>query len=365
MTTVGELVRFLESKAPLGTQESYDNSGLLVGSRDALIEGVLLSLDCTEAIVQEAIDKNCNVIVSHHPIIFKGLKSLTGKNYVEKTVIKAIKHDIAIYAIHTNLDNYLFGVNYKIGSLLGLKNLRILAPTSGNLFKIIVFVPLEYVDAVRDAMSQNGAGQIGNYDQCSFSASGTGTFRAMEGAQPFVGKHGELHREQEIRLELVCRKEHLNQVINAMKASHPYEEEAFDVIALHNQDPFQGAGMIGELEQPQNALEYLQFVKRQFNCGVVRHTQIIKEQIKTVAFCGGSGSFLLSQAKTQKADLFITGDYKYHEFFDAEGEIVVADIGHYESEQFTPILLAEWLNQKNITFAVRFAETSTNPVNYL
>lgn len=365
METVGELTQFLEARAPIATQESYDNSGLLVGDKSTKITGVLLALDCTEAIIQEAIEKGCNLVVAHHPIIFKGLKSFTGKNYVERTVIHAIRNNIAIYAIHTNLDNYRFGVNHKIGELLGLKNLRILAPKHGNLTKISVFVPKNHLEQVRESMAQAGAGHIGNYDYCSFSNEGNGTFRALDGAQPFVGAHGKLHEEHEFRLEMLCRKENVARVIKTMMASHPYEEVAYDLIPLDNHDAYQGAGMIGELEKPVESLEYLRFVKQQFNCGVVKHTSITTDKIQRVAFCGGSGSFLLKNAKAQNADLFITGDYKYHDFFDAEGQIIIADIGHFESEQFTVNLLAEWLNEKNITFAVRFAETNTNPVNYL
>ena len=361
---IKEIIGHLESHAPIATQESYDNSGLLCGNAQQEIEGILISLDCTEAIVDEAIQKKCNLIIAHHPIVFKGLKSLTGKNYVERTVIKAIKNDIAIYAIHTNLDNYRFGVNHKIGQLLGLKNLRILEPKRDNQVKIVVFVPLANADELRSAMSEAGAGHIGNYDSCSFSSAGTGTFRAQTGAKPFVGNIDELHSENEIRLEMICRNEKINTVVQAIRNVHPYEEVAIDIIPLKNQDPYQGAGMFGELEAPISSIEFLQKVKDIFKCGVIRHTELCKTSISRVAFCGGSGSFLLNQAKASGADIFITGDYKYHEFFDAENQIIIADIGHYESEQFTSELIADLLKEKNITFAVRFAETNTNPVKY-
>jgi len=361
---IKEIIGHLESHAPIATQESYDNSGLLCGNAQQEIEGILISLDCTEAIVDEAIQKKCNLIIAHHPIVFKGLKSLTGKNYVERTVIKAIKNDIAIYAIHTNLDNYRFGVNHKIGQLLGLKNLRILEPKRDNQVKIVVFVPLANADELRSAMSEAGAGHIGNYDSCSFSSAGTGTFRAQTGAKPFVGNIDELHSENEIRLEMICRNEKINAVVQAIQNVHPYEEVAIDIIPLKNQDPYQGAGMFGELEAPISSIEFLQKVKDIFKCGVIRHTELCKTSISRVAFCGGSGSFLLNQAKASGADIFITGDYKYHEFFDAENQIIIADIGHYESEQFTSELIADLLKEKNITFAVRFADTNTNPVKY-
>lgn len=365
MKTVGEIVRHLERFAPRLSQESYDNSGLLVGNPNQLVSGVLIALDCIESVIDEAKDKNCNLVIAHHPIVFKGLKSFTGKNYVERTVIKAIKYDIAIFAIHTNLDNYRFGVNYKIGQILGLKNLRILAPKAENLIKIVVFVPSKHLNRVFTAMTEAGAGSIGNYDACSYRTEGEGTFRAMEGANPFVGESGELHNESETRLEMLCRKETVNGVVEAMKSVHPYEEVAFDLFPLLNLDYYQGAGMIGELEKPMQTDVFLKLVKEKFHCGVIRHTKLLTNEVRRIAFCGGAGSFLLSQAKANKADVFITGDYKYHEFFDAEEQIVIADIGHYESEQFTVNLIGELLKEKNITFAVRFAETNTNPVKYL
>lgn len=365
MKTIGDLIQYFESQAPRATQESYDNSGLLVGDAATRISGVLIALDCIESVIDEAIAKNCNLVVAHHPIVFKGLKSFTGKNYVERTVIKAIQNNIAIFAIHTNLDNYRFGVNQRIGQLLGLKNLRILAPKEGNLVKIVVFVPVDYADTIRLTMSSAGAGKIGNYDQCSFNSSGFGTFRAGLDSQPFVGGHGQMHHESELRLEMICRKENVSRALSAMIQTHPYEEVAYDLIPLQNSDAYQGAGMIGELDAPTETLEFLQFVKRQFGCGVIKHTHLLQDKIQRIAFCGGSGSFLLSKAKAARADLFITADYKYHEFFDAENQIVIADIGHFESEQYTVNLIGDLLNEKNVTFAVRFTETNTNPVNYL
>lgn len=365
MRTIGDLIQHLEGHAPRATQETYDNCGLIVGDAQAVISGVLIALDCIEAVIDEAIAKNCNLVIAHHPIVFKGLKSFTGKNYVERTVIKAIQNNIAIFAIHTNLDNYRFGVNHRIGQLLSLKNLHILAPKEGNLVKIVVFVPTDHADAVRLAMSAEGAGQIGNYDACSFNSSGFGTFRAGQGSQPFVGNHGDLHQEAELRLEMICRKEYVSRVLLAMNQAHPYEEVAYDIISLQNSDAFQGAGMVGELETPVDAAEFLKFVKKQFRCGVVKHTKLPGKQVQRIAFCGGSGSFLLSNAKAARADVFITADYKYHEFFDAEDQIVIADIGHFESEQYTVNLIGDLLNEKNVIFAVHFTETNTNPVNYL
>lgn len=362
--TISELIAHLEHQAPLATQENYDNSGLICGNPINQIAHVLIALDCTEDIIDEAIAKSCNLVIAHHPIVFKGLKSLTGLNYVERTVIKAIKNDIAIYAIHTNLDNYRFGVNYKIATILGLKNPRILAPMLNNLSKIAVYVPIANANEVREAMTIAGAGNIGNYSACSFSSIGTGTFEANESANPFVGKNGVVHQEQEQKIEMVCANEKLSQTIQAMIGAHPYEEVAYDILPLKNKNPYAGAGMIGDLETPIETTAFLRLLKERFRCAFIRHTAICKTEIRKVAFCGGSGSFLLDKAKSHKADIYITGDFKYHEFFDAENQIIIADIGHYESEQFTIDLIGELVKEKSITFAVHFTERNTNPVNY-
>lgn len=362
---IKEITSFLESLAPIPTQEDYDNSGLIVGNHDDEVRGVLISLDCTEDIVDEAIRKNCNMIVSHHPIVFKGLKKLNGKNYVERTVLKAIKHDIALYAIHTNLDNYRFGVNHEIAQRLGLINTRILAPSKNKLIKLSTFVPVEHIENVRTALFSAGAGHIGDYDQCSFSQEGTGTFRPQDNTNPFVGTKNELHKEKEVKLEVILPEYSSGKVLAALHTAHPYEEVAYDLIPLLNENKYMGAGMVGELETPVNTLDYLKQIKADFNCGVIRHTEILKDKVQRIAFCGGSGSFLLPHAVRAGADLFITGDYKYHDFFDSENQIVIADIGHYESEQFTIDLIGDAMKKKFVTFAVHLTELNTNPVNYL
>ncbi len=361
---VNEIIRYLESLAPLSSQESYDNSGLIVGDRNAEVTHALLSLDCTEAIVDEAIEKGCNLIISHHPIVFKGLKSFTGKNYVERVVMKAIKHDISLYAIHTNLDNYKLGVNKKIGELLGIDDPKILAPTSGNLIKLAVFCPKTHTETVKQALFQAGAGEIGNYDECSFSSQGTGTFRANENATPHIGEVNKRHQEAEEKIEVIITSHQKGQVINAMLNAHPYEEVAYDLIPLLNTNAEQGAGMIGTLNEPVDEVSFLKNLKKTFNCGVIRHTNLLGNSIKKVAWCGGAGSFLLGTAKAKGADIFITGDFKYHEFFDAENKLVIADIGHFESEQFTIELLDKLLRKNFTTFAPYLTGVNTNPVNY-
>ena len=362
--TFGQLTNWFNSKFPLALQESYDNSGLIVGEPATEITGVLVSLDCTEAIVEEAIAKGCNLIVAHHPIVFKGLKKLNGKNYVERTVMKAIKNDVGILALHTNVDNHFHGVNRKIAELLNLQNVRILQPIENKLVKLSVFIPNDVVNAVSNAIFEAGGGEIGNYAECSFQLKGTGTFTPNDAANPFVGEANQRTYAEETKTEFLVQSYKLNQVLAAMKNAHPYEEVAYEIYPLLNENQFEGAGMIGELEKEMDALTFLKQLKETFNCGIIRHTELVEKPIKTVALCGGSGSFLLSQAKQQKADIFITGDFKYHEFFDAENQLIIADIGHYESEQFTSNLLADIIKENFTKFAVHLSDINTNPINY-
>lgn len=362
---IKEVTSYLETLAPRSSQESYDNSGLLVGNASTEITGVLICLDSIESVVDEAKAKGCNLIIAHHPIIFKGLKSLTGKNYIERTILSCIKNDIALYAIHTNLDNYKFGVNQEIGKRLGLENLRILSPKESVLSKIVTYVPQDQVEQVRKAMFNAGAGNIGNYSECSFSVEGSGTFKPGNEANPFSGEIGKRSSEKEYRLEVLVSNHIVNNVLHAMKSAHPYEEVAYEIYSISNHNQDEGAGMIGELPEEMNMNDYLCKVKANFNCGTIRHTALITEKVKRVAFCGGSGSFLLKNAISSNADLYITGDFKYHEFFDADNQIVIADIGHYESEQYTINLIADILTKKFTKFAVHLTGVNTNPINYL
>ncbi|MCO5260896.1 MAG: Nif3-like dinuclear metal center hexameric protein [Crocinitomicaceae bacterium] len=363
--TVKDITNYLESLAPLTSQESYDNSGLIVGDKNTPVTQALICLDSTEAIVDEAIATGCNLIIAHHPIVFKGLKSLTGKNYVERVVIKCIQNKIALYAIHTNLDNYRFGVNAEIGKRLGLTNLQILSGKENALFKLAVYVPNDNREELAKALFNAGAGNIGNYKECSFYTEGTGTFTPESNATPFIGKNEEATSVHESKLEVLVNLHNLSAVTNAMKEAHPYEEVAYDIIPLKNKNIYEGGGMIGELEKEMNSLDFLKLVKEKFNCGIIRHTNIVKSTIKRVAFCGGSGAFLLKDAISQKVDIYITGDFKYHEFFDAEDKIIIADIGHFESEQFTINLLSDILIKKFPNFALRLTNINTNPIKYL
>jgi len=359
-----EIIAALEEFAPPALQESYDNSGLIVGSPGQTITGVLFCLDSTEAVIDEAIAKGCNLVVAHHPIIFSGLKKITGKNYIERTVVKAIRHEVAIYAIHTNLDNVKHGVNQKIADKLGISKLRVLAPRHDELLKLEVFVPLEYVEAIRLSVFQAGGGFIGNYDECSFAVSGAGTFRARDGANPALGEMGVRHTESESNLSFIVPKWLQHRVHQAMVQAHPYEEVAHQWIKLDNVLQDVGSGMVGELDVEMETGAFFQMLKTCMNLRFIRHTEVVNQTVKRIAVCGGSGSFLLPDAIAAGADVFVTADFKYHQFFDADGKIIIADIGHFESEQFTIELLGDWFKQKFPTFASHLTAIDTNPVFY-
>lgn len=362
---VSDIIQAIEGFAPPQYQESYDNSGLQVGNPGAEVKGVLLSLDVTEALIDEAITRNCNMIVAHHPLLFSGLKRIAGNNYVERIVIKAIKNDISIYAAHTNLDNVYNGVNAKIAEKLGLKNCKVLAPMPSTLFKLYTYVPLAAVSVVRDALFAAGAGEIGKYSECSFAGNGTGTFKPGTGTNPTIGTtNGPRETVEEQKIEVIVPTHLRSAVLKALFASHPYEEVAYELVALQNSNQDLGAGLIGELETPVTETEMLSYIKNNMRTDLVRHTAFTGKKVKKVAVCGGSGSFLLKNAINAGADFFITGDFKYHQFFDAEGKIVIADIGHYESEQFTVEIFEAILNEKFPKFAILLSNINTNPVKY-
>lgn len=362
--TIEKIIQALEEFAPLAYQEDYDNCGLLTGDKTQEATGALLTLDCTEEIIEEAIQKKCNLVIAHHPIIFSGLKKLTGTNYIERTIIKAIRNNIAIYACHTNLDNVKEGVNKKIAEKLGLTNVRILAPKQNLLKKLVTFVPASHHLMVLNALFGAGAGNIGNYDSCSFNLEGSGTFRGNASTTPFIGKPGELSTEKEIRIETVFELPNQNKVISALLANHPYEEVAYDLYALANSHSLIGSGMVGELEEAMDETGFLNHVKKTFKVPTVKHTNKLSKPIKKVAICGGSGRFLLKNAIQSGADAFITSDFKYHEFFDAENKLLLIDTGHYESEQFTPEIFYEIIQKKFSTFAIHLSKINTNPINY-
>jgi len=364
MTLIQHITDYLETLAPLSYQEDYDNAGLITGSASWECKGVLISLDTTEAVIREAVLKNCNLVIAHHPIIFSGLKKINGKNCVEQAVITAIKNDIAIYAVHTNLDNVQHGVNGKIAERLGLINCTVLRPLPGILKKLFTFVPLSHTDEVRNAIFFAGAGAIGNYSECSFTTQGQSSYNAGIGTSPYTGEIGKRHYETELRIEVIFPAYLENKIIAAMTGAHPYEEVAYDLVQLSNNYNTTGAGLLGELKEPMEERSFLKFLKLQFQVPVIKHTAFTGRMIKTIACCGGAGSFLIADALSKSADFFITADMRYHEYFDANNRMVIADIGHYESEQFTIDLLHEILIKKFSSFTLLKTEVNTNPVKY-
>jgi len=362
---LSKIISSIESYAPLQLQESYDNAGLIIGSSSMDIAKALICFDVTEEVIDQAISIGANLIISHHPIIFGGIKKINGKNYVERIIIKAIKADIALYAAHTNLDNIINGTNMILAQKLGLTNIKTLSPQREMLYKLVVYVPKAYKEKVQKAIFEVGAGHIGNYHNCSFESSGIGTFKALQGAKPFVGKLGEQHHEDEVRLETIFPKHIQSAVVSALNNAHPYEEVAYDIYKTENKIDNIGAGIIGNLSEAEPELEFLNRVKQITNAKGIKYTSLLNRKIKKVAICGGSGAFLISRAKSADADVYITGDIKYHEFFDADRSILLADIGHYESEQFTNSLLLNIIKEKLPTFAVQISDINTNPVNYL
>ncbi len=362
---LAEVIAAFESFAPPGLQEKYDNSGLVTGQSGMEVHAVLLCIDVTEAVLDEAIQLGADLIISHHPVLFNPLKRITGRGYTERIIISAIKHNIALYSAHTNMDNVPEGVNFRICQKLDLRQGEILLPTEHSLKKLVTFVPYEYVDQVRSALFAAGAGHIGKYDQCSFSTEGLGSFRASAEANPFVGEIGKLHLEKEMRIETVFPAMLLQKVLQALFDTHPYEEVAYDIYQLENSAGLAGAGMIGTLPSPVDEQAFLSKVKNTFNCGVIRHSGFLNRPVRKIAVCGGSGSFLISTAISAGADVFLTADIKYHQFFEADGKLLLADIGHYESEQFTIEIFYEILTKKLPNFAVHFSSINTNCVNYL
>jgi len=361
---LAEIVGFLESLAPLSLQEDYDNSGLIVGNPQDEVNRALVALDCTEAIVEEAIENHCDLIITHHPIVFKGMKRFNESNYVERVVAKAIRHRIALYASHTNLDNVQGGVNAKIMEQLGVENAMILSPKRNILKKLRVFVPVSHSEAIKNALFSAGAGNISNYSECSFSSSGTGTFLPNEHASPTIGDIGRREEVEEHAVEVIYPYYLERKILIAMYESHPYEEVAYDIYSLDNTYQEVGSGMIGNLPESFSTQDFLAFLKEKMNVQVIRHAGGSGKAIQRVAVCGGAGSFLLQKAISSGADVFISADFKYHEFFNAEDKIMIADIGHFESEQFTQHLLLEVIRKKFPNFAIQITKESTNPIKY-
>ena len=362
---IKDITDYLEELAPLNYAEDFDNVGLLIGNYSDSVTGVLVTLDTLEKTVEEAITKKCNLIVSFHPIIFGGIKKLNGNSYVERVVLKAIQNDIAIYATHTALDNSKNGVSAKISEFLGLKNNKILLPKKGILKKLTTFVPIENAEKLRNALFNAGAGNIGNYDRCSFNIDGEGTYRGNQNSNPSIGKKGENHTENETQISVIYESKNEATILASLQKNHPYEEISYHLLTTENVHQNIGMGMIGDLPTEMEENEFLLFLKERMKTACIRHSNLINKKIKKVAVLGGSGSFAISDAIKAGADAYVSADFKYHEFFKAENKIILADIGHYESEQFTKNLLVDYLTKKFSNFAIVLSEESTNPIYYI
>ena len=362
---IKDVTNYIEELAPLAYAEDFDNVGLLVGNYQTEVKGVLVTLDTLEETVDEAIAKNCNLIISFHPIIFSGLKKLNGNSYVEKAVLKAIKNDIAIYATHTALDNSNKGVSAKICEVLGLQNTKVLIPKKGLVKKLTTYIPKDYLEKIRQALFEAKAGNIGNYDHCSFTNIGEGTFKGNENSNPVLGKKVELQKEEEIQLTITFEQKNEAAILEALFENHPYEEVAYEITTTENVHQNIGMGMIGELEKPLEEKDFLVYLKKTMQTDCVRYSNLLHKKIHRVAVLGGSGSFAISNAIKEKADAYVSADFKYHDFFKAENKILLADIGHYESEQFTKRLLVDYLTKKFSNFAIVLSEKSTNPIYYI
>ncbi|ROI03894.1 Nif3-like dinuclear metal center hexameric protein [Chryseobacterium sp. G0240] len=362
--TISEVISEIEQRIPLQQAEDFDNVGLLCGIPSRNVNGILVCHDALENVVDEAIQKNCNLIVCFHPIIFSGMKSLTGKNYVERTVLKAIENKIAIYAIHTAFDNDFFGVNRGICNELGLKDQKILQPKKNNLKQLTVFVPTDYSEQVKESLFAAGAGNIGFYDECSFTLNGNGTFRPIEGSKPFSGEQNIRENADEDMISVIFEGYKQGSIIAAMKSAHPYEEVAYQVYNLDNENHHSGLGMYGELEEAMDEKDFLRMVKEKFSLEIIKHSSFTHKKIKRVGVLGGSGASGIKAALSKKCDAYLTGDIKYHDYFLAESKMLICDIGHYESEQFVTQQLFEILSQKFSTFAISKSIEKTNPVNY-
>ncbi|MFA5298105.1 MAG: Nif3-like dinuclear metal center hexameric protein [Lutibacter sp.] len=362
---IKDITAAIEEIAPLSYAEDFDNVGLLVGDFNTEVTGILVTLDTLETVVDEAIENNCNLIVSFHPILFSGLKKLNGKNYVERAVIKAIKNNISIYAMHTALDNSIQGVNSKICDVLGLKNKKILIPQKNTLKKLTTYAPVSVAEKVRQALFNAGAGTVGNYDNCSFNTEGYGTFKGNENSNPVFGEKGKLHIESETLIGVIFEKHKEKNILSALFKSHPYEEVAYEIVSLENSNQEIGMGMIGELEEEKSEIDFLNFIKNTMHSKGIRHSALLGKPIKKVAVLGGSGSFAIEKAMEAGADIYVTADIKYHEFYKAENKLIIADIGHYESEQFTKNILVDILTKKFPNFAVVLSQRNTNPIYYL
>lgn len=365
MPLLKEIANCFEAMAPLSHQESYDNSGIQLGEPDKQIDSALVTLDLNEQVAEEAIRLGVDLIVTHHPLIFKPLKQISGATPTERMVIGCLRHDIAVYACHTNLDASPQGVSHYLARKLGITNGTLLEPRQGLFTKLVVYIPAHAFPKVREALFQAGAGTMGDYEQCGFSAHGLGSFLPGKETHPYVGTPEQFHEEPEVRFETLFPSRLKKRVVEALMASHPYEEPAFDLFPLLNASNDAGFGWVGNLPEPLSAGHFLEKLKEKLACGALRYSTPPSRPIQKVAICGGSGSDLLGLAIAAGADAFVTADLKYHAFQAAEGALLLVDAGHYETEQFTKELFYDVLTKKFNNFAVHISKVKTNPINYL
>ncbi len=368
MHTVGDVIRIIESSYPLCYQEPYDNSGLQVGQMGEKVTGIMLSVETTEAVLEECVDKGCNFLLSHHPILFKPLKRVTMCTYQERCLAFAIKHNIAIYALHTSADNILQGINFFVANKVGMQidGRRPLCPAKGGAYKLQVYVPKTHQKIVREALHQEGIGVSGKYSSCSFSSEGVGRFIPRKGASPFIGKEiGVMEQVSEVCVSMLVEQHLLSAALGTIKRVHPYEEPAYEIIPLLGQSVQVGSGLLGFLPAPVPANSFLNQLKETFNTSVVAHSEITQKMISSVAICGGSGGPFLEQAIAAGADAYVTGEAKYNDFLDAQGRINLVVLGHHTSEQVAIDLFEQLLHQITQEVSLYKSQRDINPVRFL
>lgn len=341
----GEMIKKIEMVYPKRLAESYDNVGLLVGDYKKSIKRVLVCLEVNSDIVDEAIRLGVDIIISHHPLIFTPLKNITNDDYISQILIKCIKNDISLYALHTNFDNANGGMNDILADIIELKDTKPLKKIEyNNLFKLVVFVPQTHAEIVRNAMLNSGAGHIGNYSHCSFNLEGKGTFLPLYGTSPFIGRQGELERVDEVRIETIVKEEELINVVNTMLKAHPYEEAAYDVYPLEN-STIKGLGRIGVLDKEMNFMDFCNYIKEKFNLSSLNTAGDSERIIKTVAVLGGDGNDFIEDAIASGCDVFISGDIKHHKaLVGVLNGINIIDAGHYNTENLAIPYISDFIN---------------------
>ena len=364
--TVRGIQEIMEAWAPLDIAWERDNPGLQAGDTGRRVRGILVALDVTEPVVKEAKGAGANLIVSHHPLLFRPLRSLTTRSGTERTLTALARGGIALYSAHTNLDFTRGGTSFALAEALGLATEGFLTSSFRTESKIVTFVPPSHADSVAAAMAGAGAGVIGAYDGCSFRTEGTGTFRGGKGTHPAVGKAGVPEHAREIRLEMVAPRRAVHTVVDALKGAHPYEEVAFDVYPLDNTSGAYGMGALGTLPRAVPLADFLGRVRRALRTRSLRWSGDPRSRVRRVAVCGGSGSELLPQAIAAGADAFVTADVRYHTFQEAGTEITLVDAGHFETE--FPVVAAVVdrlrgeIRARGARIPVRASSQATNPV---